>query len=311
MTNHKDLIARLRLGDGTSADHLLLLEAADALEALTAAPAQHPDDAAVDAFAEAMKAKMAAQRAKGYCGWDDKVDCPTERLQSMLVAHIPKGDPVDVGNFAMMLFNRGERTAAPGVPSLSTDAEIERHAKAANPTWWATEIHAYIEGAKWARGLIFSVAPAQPTHEQYLAVREGHFNAASDKYFEARPQLDSAVNRRIFYAGHCKGYDAHTPAQPDKRPTFSRDQALALLNDAALPLLRRLNQQFEALLDDATPAQPEPVNARLLEAVEALLSNEEHAVSCGLHSYAIGSQTWKLWENLRIAAEAEAKKGGA
>ena len=32
-----DLIERLRLGDGTSADHELLLEAADALEAL----AQH------------------------------------------------------------------------------------------------------------------------------------------------------------------------------------------------------------------------------------------------------------------------------
>ena len=36
-----DLIERLRLGDGTSADHELLLEAADALEAL-AQPKQEP-----------------------------------------------------------------------------------------------------------------------------------------------------------------------------------------------------------------------------------------------------------------------------
>ena len=36
-----DLIERLRLGDGTSADHELLLEAADALEAL-AQPKQKP-----------------------------------------------------------------------------------------------------------------------------------------------------------------------------------------------------------------------------------------------------------------------------
>lgn len=73
----------------------------------------HPDDIAVDQFAAAMKAKMAKQRAKGYGGWNDKDDCSTERLQKMLSDHIAKGDPVDVGNFAMMLWNRGERTAAP------------------------------------------------------------------------------------------------------------------------------------------------------------------------------------------------------
>ena len=73
----------------------------------------NPDDVAIDRFAAAMKAKMAKQRAKGYGGWEDKADCPTDRLQTMLVDHLPKGDPVDVGNFAMMLWNRGEHTAAP------------------------------------------------------------------------------------------------------------------------------------------------------------------------------------------------------
>ena len=76
-------------------------------------PARHHDDVAIDRFAKAMKAKMAKQRAKGYGGWDDRTDCPTEHLQQMLVDHIAKGDPVDVANFAMMLWSRGERTEQP------------------------------------------------------------------------------------------------------------------------------------------------------------------------------------------------------
>jgi hypothetical protein len=47
-------------------------------------------------------------------------------------------------------------------------------------------------------------------YERHTAIREGHFNQASDEYFEARPQIDSAANRRVFYAGHCKGYDTAT-----------------------------------------------------------------------------------------------------
>lgn len=70
----------------------------------------HPDDIAVDKFADAMKAKMAKQRAKGYGGWDDKAECPEEHLQAALFRHVAKGDPVDVGNFAMMLWNRGNST---------------------------------------------------------------------------------------------------------------------------------------------------------------------------------------------------------
>jgi len=73
----------------------------------------HPDDFAVDRFAAALKAKLAKKRAGGMSGWDDKTACSEERLQTMLVEHLTKGDPVDVGNFAMMLFNRGESCAAP------------------------------------------------------------------------------------------------------------------------------------------------------------------------------------------------------
>lgn len=73
---------------------------------------QHPDDAAVDALAALMKAKLAKQRAKGYGGWNDKTQCPQQRLSDMLRAHVDKGDPVDVANFCAMLSARGEGIAA-------------------------------------------------------------------------------------------------------------------------------------------------------------------------------------------------------
>ena len=89
-----------------------------AISSLPATPVQesHPDDLAVDRFAAVMKAKLAKQRAKGYGGWDDKDECSPEYLQYLLADHIKKGDPVDVGNFAMMLWNRGESTTPPAAP---------------------------------------------------------------------------------------------------------------------------------------------------------------------------------------------------
>lgn len=84
----------------------------------------NPDDVAIDRFAAAMKAKMAKQRVKGYGGWDDPKVCPTDRLQQMLADHLPKGDPVDVANFAMMLWIRCERTAHPAQRNPLTDGWI-------------------------------------------------------------------------------------------------------------------------------------------------------------------------------------------
>jgi hypothetical protein len=46
------------------------------------------------------------------------------------------------------------------------------------------------------------------TDDQDRALCEAHFNEASEEYFKARPQLDSDVNRRIFYAGHRKAWIA-------------------------------------------------------------------------------------------------------
>ena len=80
----------------------------------------HPDDLAVDQFAIAMKAKLARARAKGRGGWSDTASCPDGRLQEELVHHIGKGDPLDVGALAMMLWFRGESTQCSAYATLPT-----------------------------------------------------------------------------------------------------------------------------------------------------------------------------------------------
>lgn len=70
--------------------------------------ANHPDDLAVDRFAAAMKAKLSKKRADGRCGWEGPT-CSDVILSRLLREHVEKGDPLDVGNLAMMLHQRGER----------------------------------------------------------------------------------------------------------------------------------------------------------------------------------------------------------
>ncbi len=103
----------------------------------------HPDDLAVDRFAVAMKAKLAKKRAEGRGGWEDPEQCTGAFLSRLLVEHVEKGDPLDVGNLAMMLHQRGERISnereryadkrrdkiAPPMPTNGgsrTRAELER-----------------------------------------------------------------------------------------------------------------------------------------------------------------------------------------
>jgi hypothetical protein len=75
---------------------------------------QHPDDAAVDRFAAAMKDKMTKAREKGRSGWET---CLPADLSRMLREHVEKGDPRDVANFAMMLWNLGVGIAAAPQPA--------------------------------------------------------------------------------------------------------------------------------------------------------------------------------------------------
>jgi hypothetical protein len=95
--------------------------------ALPVAVATHPDDLAVDRFAAAMKAKLAQKRAEGYGGWNDPVDAVSLTLARMLVEHIPKGDPVDVANYAMMLHQRqADPTLLTAQAVAEMDAMVER-----------------------------------------------------------------------------------------------------------------------------------------------------------------------------------------
>ena len=79
------------------------------LAAIAAAPQpaeQQPDDAAVDRFAAAMKAKLNKKRQEGRGGWQSMT---AEQLSALLHEHVRKGDPVDVANLAMMLHQNGQR----------------------------------------------------------------------------------------------------------------------------------------------------------------------------------------------------------
>lgn len=58
------------------------------------------DFASVQKLAAAMIIKLDQKRAEGRTGW---WDASAEDLSKMLIAHVFKGDPVDVANFCMML----------------------------------------------------------------------------------------------------------------------------------------------------------------------------------------------------------------
>ncbi|MDM5138498.1 zinc finger-like domain-containing protein [Aeromonas bestiarum] len=92
---------------------------------------QHPDDAAVDRFVVAMKAKLAAAREKGRGGWDDPNACSVEYLADLLVNHVAKGNAgtfEDVANFAMMLHQRGADPAIlASAATLTTCATCSGH----------------------------------------------------------------------------------------------------------------------------------------------------------------------------------------
>ena len=86
---------------------------------------QHSDDEAVDRFAAEMKSKLAKKRADGRGGWEGST-CSEAFLSKLLREHVEKGDPLDVGNFAMMLHQRGER--------IQPDPQPVEHAHPATPS---------------------------------------------------------------------------------------------------------------------------------------------------------------------------------
>jgi hypothetical protein len=62
---------------------------------------------AVDAFAEAMKTKLAQKACEGWRGWDDEAS--TDKIYTTMLAHaagipLAKDQEVDIANLAMMLW---------------------------------------------------------------------------------------------------------------------------------------------------------------------------------------------------------------
>ena len=102
-------VAGLEKGEDENSPLVRLSDVAKALEpfrALSAEPAQHPDDTAVDNLARLMKAKLAQKREEGRSGWQHM---NADDLTAILRQHVDKGDPVDVANLCMMLSENGQR----------------------------------------------------------------------------------------------------------------------------------------------------------------------------------------------------------
>lgn len=69
--------------------------------------AQHPDDDAVDTFAGRMRARMSEKRDQGREGWES---VGVDELGLKLLRSIADGDPIDIGNYAMMIDTLGGGT---------------------------------------------------------------------------------------------------------------------------------------------------------------------------------------------------------
>ena len=62
----------------------------------------------VRAFSNQMLAKLQRKRPEGYRGWDGPENYPTDDMWRMLKEHVEKRQPLDVANFAAMIWNRSE-----------------------------------------------------------------------------------------------------------------------------------------------------------------------------------------------------------
>lgn len=136
-------------------------------DATSNAEGRHPDDIAVDRFAAAMKEKLAVKRAQGRSGWDDPEQCSLDYLVRLFHDHVSKGDPIDIGNFAMMFWIRTattnlptkyKRIASAPPPQQQDDcvrvavkmpeefaqwfeSQVPPGTVISNPRWWAPKIY--------------------------------------------------------------------------------------------------------------------------------------------------------------------------
>lgn len=81
-------------------------------------------------------------------------------------------------------------------------------------------------------------------YERHMAIQEAYQIHDSDEYFKARPQLECGDRRKVFYAGHIRGYQAATQAS-EQRITELQE----LLNDRQSDLDFEFNRAEQNELD--------------------------------------------------------------
>ncbi|WP_240655629.1 hypothetical protein [Paraburkholderia phosphatilytica] len=154
----------IAFSDGTSQ----FVGAATFKNALAPTPTrQHSDDAAVDRFCAAMKAKLAQARDKGRGGWEQ---CDPTELSIMLREHVEKGDPRDVANFCMFLWAlghpisdatlpMGRRATQTGQQALS-DEQVQRFMYRMIEAGFLPQRPDYDTDMANARAILATAAPA-------------------------------------------------------------------------------------------------------------------------------------------------------
>ena len=124
---------------------------------------------------------------------------------STLTFDVAKVPEIFVGGDAIPLFAQPE----PVSPQFTADeklAILECLELEHNGSDFEPECPACTARVKLAAAKVAQPEPVSLTDEQDRALCEAYCNTHSDEYFKARPQLDSDVNRRIFYAGHRKAW---------------------------------------------------------------------------------------------------------
>lgn len=159
---------------------------------------KHPDDAAVDRFAAAMKAKLTEARAKGRDGWERNDVIGDGDLARMLIEHLLKGNEgtfEDVANFAMMLHQRSAHPAvlAGSMPGALRSLEAERDELRER----VAEEQARAERAEWElenASFDDSRAEAAEAREAKLRERIRRANGINDEV-ERRKAIDAALDQ--------------------------------------------------------------------------------------------------------------------
>jgi hypothetical protein len=73
-------------------------------------------------FSAAMRAKLDRKRKVGRAGWNRPDECGIYTLKELLREHVEKGDPVDIANLCMMIWNRENPNASAPSPTPETPA---------------------------------------------------------------------------------------------------------------------------------------------------------------------------------------------